>query len=138
MLKNPQHLQNVFKKDRAYTFLKNIRGSPPYWQKMFCELLAMIRTLGIPTWFPTLSTADMKWPEVIQSIAKQYGTIYTEQEVLELPWMLKSMWLRSNQVTPVQMFLPPCVLLSSKIDQLSHLESTTVSRATPLCVLCMS
>ena len=24
----------------------------------------------------------MKWPEVIQSIAKQYGTIYTEQEVL--------------------------------------------------------
>ena len=46
----------------------------------------------------------MKWPEVIQSIAKQYGTIYTEQEVLELPWRLKSMWLRSNPVTPVQMF----------------------------------
>ena len=104
MLKNPQHLQNLFKKDRAYTFLKNIRVSPPYWQKMFYELLAMIRTLGIPTWFLTLSAADMKWPEVIQSIAKQYGTIYTEQEVLELPWRLKSMWLRSNLVTPAQMF----------------------------------
>ena len=85
MLKNPQHLQNLFKKDRAYTFLKNIHGSPPYWQKMFYELLSMIRTLGIPTWFLILSAADMKWPEVIQSIAKQYGTIYTEQEVLELP-----------------------------------------------------
>ena len=24
MLKNPQHLQNLFKKDQAYTFLKNI------------------------------------------------------------------------------------------------------------------
>ena len=47
----------------------------------------------------TLSATDMKWPEVIQSIAKQYGTIYTEQEVLELPWRLKSMWLRSNPVT---------------------------------------
>ena len=46
----------------------------------------------------------MKWPEVIQTIAKQYGTIYTEQEVLELPWRLKSMWLRSNPVTPAQMF----------------------------------
>ena len=64
----------------------------------------MIRTLGIPTWFLTLSAADMKWPEVIQSIAKQYGTIYTEQEVLELPWRLKSMWLRSNPVTPARMF----------------------------------
>ena len=71
---------------------------------MFYELLAMIRTLGIPTWFLTLSTADMKWPEVIQSIAKQYGTIYTEQEVLELPWRLKSMWLRGNPVTPARMF----------------------------------
>ena len=46
----------------------------------------------------------MKWPEVIQSIAKQYDTIYTEQEVLELPWRLKSMWLRSNPVTPARMF----------------------------------
>ena len=36
------------------------------------------------------------------------------------------------------MLLPQHVPLSSKIDQLSHLESTTVSRATPLCVLCMS
>ena len=46
----------------------------------------------------------MKWPEVIQSIAKQYGTIYTEEEVLELPWRLKSMWLRGNPVTPARMF----------------------------------
>ena len=46
----------------------------------------------------------MKWPEVIQSIAKQYGTIYIEEEVLELPWRLKSMWLRSNPVTPARMF----------------------------------
>ena len=100
MLKNPQHLQNLLEKGQAYTFLKNIRGSSPYWQKMFYKLLSMIQTLGIPTWFLTLSAADMKWPEVIQSIAKQYGTIYTEQEVLELPWRLKSMWLRSNPVTP--------------------------------------
>ena len=42
ILKNPQHLQNLFKKDRAYTFLKNIQGGPPYWQKMFYELLAVI------------------------------------------------------------------------------------------------
>ena len=85
MVKNPQLLQNLFKKDRAYSFLKNIRGTPPYWQKMFYKVLSMIRTLGIPTWFLTLSAADMKWPEVIQSIARQYGTIYTEDQVLALP-----------------------------------------------------
>ena len=40
MLKNPQNIHNLFKKDRAYSFLKSIRGSPPYWQKMFYEVLA--------------------------------------------------------------------------------------------------
>ena len=104
MLKNPQLLHNLFKKDRAYSFLKNIRGSPPYWQKMFYEVLATIRMLGIPTWFLTLSAADMKWPEVIQSIAQQYDTIYTEDEVLALPWQMKSTWLRSNPVTAARMF----------------------------------
>ena len=104
ILKNPQDIQNMLKKDKAYTFLKNIRGSPPYWQKMFYELLAMIQTLGIPTWFLTLSAADMKWPEVIQAIAAQYQTIYTEEEVLALPWRIKSMWLRSNPVTAARMF----------------------------------
>ena len=70
---------------------------------MFYEVLSMIRTLGIPTWFLTLSAADMKWSEVIQAIAQQYGTIYTEDEVLTLPWQTKSMWLRSNPVTAARM-----------------------------------
>ena len=46
----------------------------------------------------------MKWPEVIQSIAQQYGTIYTEDEVLALPWQMKTTWLRSNPVTAARMF----------------------------------
>ena len=46
----------------------------------------------------------MKWPEVIQSIAQQYGTIYTEDEVSALPWQIKSTWLRSNPVTAARMF----------------------------------
>ena len=71
---------------------------------MFYEVLAMIRTLGISTWFLTLSAADMKWPEVIQAIASQYGTIYTADEVLELPWTMKSMWLRTNPITAARMF----------------------------------
>ena len=98
MLRNPQQLHSLFKKDRAYSFLKNIRGSPPYWQKMFYEVLAMIRTLGISTWFLTLSAADMKWPEVIQAIASQYGTIYTDDEVLALPWTMKSMFAAGYRI----------------------------------------
>ena len=59
-----QTLLNQFvRKDKAYSFMKNIRGSPPYYQHTFHDLLAMIRQLGTPTWFFTLSAADLKWPD---------------------------------------------------------------------------
>ena len=44
-------LSQYVRKDKAYSFMKNIRGSPPYYQRTFYDLLAMIRQLGTPTWF---------------------------------------------------------------------------------------
>ena len=75
-VRSQESLNEYVQKDKAYRFMKNVRGSPPYYQRTFYDLLAMIRQLGTPTWFLTLSAADMKWPDVIQTIAKQYGTIY--------------------------------------------------------------
>ena len=92
------------RKDRAYAFLKNVRGSPPYYQHTFYELLAMIRQLGTPTWFFTLSAADMKWPEVIQTIARQYGKIYTDEDVANMCFEERSKWLRQNPVTAARHF----------------------------------
>ena len=79
--RTPEVMQQFIHKDKAYRFLKNVRGSPPYYQRTFYELLAMIRQLGTPTWFFTLSAADMKWPDVIQIIAKQCGVVYTDEDV---------------------------------------------------------
>ena len=78
--------------------MKNIRGSPPYYQRTFYDLLAMIRQLGTPTWFFTLSAADLKWPDMIQTIAKQYGVHYTDDEVAALSFDEKSNWLKRNQL----------------------------------------
>ena len=91
-------------RDKAYACLKNVRGSPAYYQRTFYELLAMIRQLGTPTWFFTLSAADMKWPEVIQTIAKQYGVAYTDEEVCQLSFEERSNWLRRNPVTAARHF----------------------------------
>ena len=91
-------------KDKAYRFMKNIRGSPPYYQRTIYDLLAMIRQLGTPTWFFTLSAADMKWPDMIQTIAKQYGDYYTDKQVNSLSFDEKSNWLRRNPVTAARHF----------------------------------
>ena len=59
---NTQILQNLISQDQAYLFPRQIPGSPPYWQKFMYEVVAMVKQLGIPTWFMTLSCADLRWP----------------------------------------------------------------------------
>ena len=64
----------------------------------------MIRQLGTPTWFYTISAADLKWPDMIQAIAKQYGVIYTNDKISVLSFEEKSNWLRRNPVTAARHF----------------------------------
>ena len=78
-----------------------MRGSPAYFQRVQYEGLAMIRQLGIPTFFLTLSAADMQWPDVIQTIARQYGITFTDAA---LSFEEKSKWLRQNPVTAARHF----------------------------------
>ena len=52
---NVQNFQNLIFQDQAYLFLRQIPGTPPYWQKFMYEVIAMVKQLGIPTWFMTLS-----------------------------------------------------------------------------------
>ena len=35
--------------------------------------------LIIPTWFLTLSAADLNWPEMIQAVAVQFGKKLTQK-----------------------------------------------------------
>ena len=103
-LKNSDIVQQMIRSDDAYKFLKNVRGSPAYFQRVMYEVLGMIRQLGLPTWFLTLSAADMQWPDVIQTIARQYGTILSDDDVKGISFEDKSKWLRQNPVTAARHF----------------------------------
>ena len=103
-VKDKSFMSDNVRTDKAYRFLKNVRGSPPYYQRTFYDLLAMIRQLGTPTWFFTLSAADMKWPDMIQIIARQYGVSYSDEDVAALSFDEKSNWLRRNPVTAARHF----------------------------------
>ena len=40
--------------DKAFSFMNSIKGTPAYWKKFLHEVLAMVKQLGIPTFFLTL------------------------------------------------------------------------------------
>ena len=90
--------------EQAYKFLKNVRGSPAYWQDPLYDVLAMLQTLGIPTWFLTLSAADLHWPEIIQAVAVQLGRKLSKTDVLKMSIADRSRYLHQNPITGVQMF----------------------------------
>ena len=46
--------------ERAYSFMNPIKGTPAYWKKILLKVLAMVKLLGIPTLFMTLSCADLR------------------------------------------------------------------------------
>lgn len=46
----------------------------------------MVKELSIPTWFMTLSFADLIWPELFQVIAKTQGLILTDEQIEALSY----------------------------------------------------
>ena len=103
-VKNMKSLSEMIKTDQAYKLFKNVRGSPAYFQNLYYDILAMMSQLGTPTWFFTLSTADIQWPDLIQTIARQYGKELNDEDINNLTYQEKCNWLRMNLVTAVRHF----------------------------------
>ena len=56
--------------DKAFTVMNGIKGTPAYQQKFLFDVLAMVKQLGVPTLFTTLSYADLRWNELICIISE--------------------------------------------------------------------
>lgn len=71
MIRNPEILSKLLKNDEAFRFMQPIRGTPAYWSAIQKDLFAMLRQLGIPTWFCSFSSAEYRWNDAISSLLKQ-------------------------------------------------------------------
>nr|XP_054593339.1 uncharacterized protein LOC129160189 [Nothobranchius furzeri] len=101
MLGNTDFLKNVLNADMGYKFLKPIRGTPVFWQGVQKDLFAYVRQLGIPTWFASFSSADLRWPEFMEAfmaIENIQGNIH------DMDWAQKCDLLKNNPVTAARMF----------------------------------
>jgi ribosomal protein S6E (S10) len=67
-VRNPATLQTLVNKDLGYKFFKHVRGTPEYWDTCKKDLFAMLRMLGMPTLFVTVSMADTKWKKLIGNL----------------------------------------------------------------------
>ncbi|XP_055084862.1 LOW QUALITY PROTEIN: uncharacterized protein LOC117386060, partial [Periophthalmus magnuspinnatus] len=94
-------LENLLQYDNGYRFMQPIRGTPPFWQTAQKDLFACIRQLGIPTWFCSFSSADLRWPSLLKTLLKQEGST---RRVEDLDWAERCDLLRRHPVTAARMF----------------------------------
>ena len=61
--------------------MNTLKRTPAYWNRFQLEVLAIIKQLGLPTFFITLSCADLRWHELIEIIHKlNEGDILTDDD----------------------------------------------------------
>lgn len=72
--------------DHNLSFLKSIPNSVQYWMHRKKNVFSMMRQLGKPTIFLTLSAREIQWPKLIRTLYKlKYGEEYDpNKDPLEL------------------------------------------------------
>ena len=104
-LLNDAFVSNLTSKDCAYKMFKHDRGSPAYFAQKKRDLFAMIRQLGPPSIFLTLSSAETRWLELLVILKKTVDNeIITESEANELTSHERRRLLRSDPVTAARYF----------------------------------
>jgi len=93
-----ERVKSFIASDDAFTFMNTLKGTPAYWKRFLFEVLAMVKQLGIPTFFMTLSCADLRWNELVEIITKLKGHDISEEEISNLNYYQRTEILNSNPV----------------------------------------
>lgn len=84
-LLSADYMDELIHHDDGFRMLKNVRTAPAYWESKKKELFAMIRQLGAPTLFLTLSANELMNPDLLQFLyEKRYGKKISLEDAMRL------------------------------------------------------
>jgi hypothetical protein len=104
-LKSESSVNKLINLDEGFRVLRNLRSSPPYFERCKKDLFAMIRQLGKPTWFCSFSAAETRWIHLITILGRLIDNKhYTDDEVKQMTWQKKSELIQKDPVTCARNF----------------------------------
>ena len=105
--------EDLLRYNRSYQVFQNLRGTGPYYEKSKMNLMALIRQLGCPTAFLTLSCAEFDWKELLKEIAETvYRKEFTQDEIEEMSDREKNKLITENVVQSTMHYSRRCQKLS--------------------------
>ena len=87
--------------DKAHNFMK---GTPTYYKKCMHEVMVMVKQLGAPTFFLTLSCEALRWNGVSFAISKVNGIDIFEDEINRMSYSNRCRFLSGNSVIVARHF----------------------------------
>jgi hypothetical protein len=105
-LKSESSVNKLINLDEGFRVFRNLRGSPPYFERCKKDLFGMIRQLGNPTWFCSFSAAETRWIHLIKILGRLIDNKdYMDDEIKEMTWQKKAELIqKKDPVTCAQNF----------------------------------
>ncbi len=109
-VKTTEGRDSLIKVNDGYKVFRDLKTSPGYWDGYKKDLHAMVRQLGVPTWFFTLSAAETQWDDLLRALIRlnwkrgQYPADLPKCYIDKLTFPQKSELIRNDPVTCVRHF----------------------------------
>ena len=97
-------IKRVIASDNTFSFMSSVKGTPVYCKQFLYDVFAMVKQLGIPTYFLKLPRADLRWKELSYIINKLNNLGLDEEELENLSYQEKSNLLNNNPVLVARHF----------------------------------
>ena len=104
--------------------ISSVKGTPANWKQFLCDVLAMVKQLGIPTYFLTLSCADLIWEELPYIINKLNNLGLSDEELKNLRYQERCKLLNNNLVLVARHFQYKVEVFFEEIILDGHLRKT--------------
>ncbi|XP_069110077.1 uncharacterized protein [Argopecten irradians] len=96
---NPEVADKIVSLNEGYYIFRTLRNSPAYLSSRKKDVFAMIRQIGLPTWFMSLSSADTRWTELLKTLAVLSGTPCSDEQIRNMTWSDKVKLVQKDPVT---------------------------------------
>ena len=84
--------------DHGFLFINEIKDTPAYWERFQGEVLAIVKQLGCPTFFLTLSCPNLRWNKLVAIISMLNSLGLNHKYVEDLNYLERCNFLNSNTV----------------------------------------
>jgi hypothetical protein len=118
MIQDKEYLESCIEKNLS--FLKSVTNSVPYWQQRKQYVFAMLRQLGKPTMFLTLSASEVRWSYLLQILCKLQDETSVTYPLKELNAISRSQLVNEDPVTCV-------IYFNSLVDIMRMLQHRKIS-----------